>query len=158
MKTCTRCLQRKSLGSFGRRTDTVSTCYESQCRDCKSRRNKKDYQRNKPIRRRRHSEWREKNRMKIREYVRAWARRNPNAIRSNVAAYRARKKSAFVEVVSLEWLLQRQNYYCGICEGTIFDNPSIDHVLPLSKGGTHEYDNVQAVHLKCNIRKGAKTY
>ncbi len=34
---------------------------------------------------------------------------------------------------------------------------SIDHRYPLSKGGTHTWDNVQLVHLICNLRKGAKT-
>lgn len=31
---------------------------------------------------------------------------------------------------------------------------SIDHIRPLSKGGTHTWDNVQLAHLKCNIKKG----
>lgn len=28
--------------------------------------------------------------------------------------------------------------------------PSIDHIIPLSRGGTHTLDNVQLAHLKCN--------
>lgn len=28
--------------------------------------------------------------------------------------------------------------------------PSIDHIIPLSQGGTHTLDNVQLAHLKCN--------
>lgn len=34
---------------------------------------------------------------------------------------------------------------------------SMDHVHPLSLGGTHTWDNIQLVHLVCNLRKGAKT-
>ncbi len=32
---------------------------------------------------------------------------------------------------------------------------SLDHILPLSKGGAHDQDNVQWAHLVCNLRKGA---
>lgn len=33
---------------------------------------------------------------------------------------------------------------------------SLDHIIPLSRGGHHTADNVQAAHLACNHRKGAK--
>jgi 5-methylcytosine-specific restriction endonuclease McrA len=32
----------------------------------------------------------------------------------------------------------------------------LDHVIPLSKGGEHSYDNVQVTHPSCNRKKGAK--
>jgi 5-methylcytosine-specific restriction endonuclease McrA len=32
--------------------------------------------------------------------------------------------------------------------------PTIDHVIPLAKGGTHEPANVQAAHFLCNSIKG----
>lgn len=35
--------------------------------------------------------------------------------------------------------------------------PSIDHIIPLSKGGTHTWDNVQLLCRKCNYEKGNKT-
>jgi 5-methylcytosine-specific restriction endonuclease McrA len=28
------------------------------------------------------------------------------------------------------------------------------YIVPLSKGGTHTYDNVQCAHFGCNSRKG----
>ena len=34
--------------------------------------------------------------------------------------------------------------------------PSIDHVVPLSKGGTHTWDNVHLAHKRCNMVKGNK--
>lgn len=34
--------------------------------------------------------------------------------------------------------------------------PSIDHVIPLSKGGEHSWNNVRLAHLACNSSKGAK--
>lgn len=35
-------------------------------------------------------------------------------------------------------------------------SPSIDHVIPLSRGGTHSMSNVQSAHLGCNSRKADK--
>lgn len=34
--------------------------------------------------------------------------------------------------------------------------PSVDHVVPLAKGGTHTWDNVRLAHMKCNSAKGYK--
>lgn len=34
--------------------------------------------------------------------------------------------------------------------------PSIDHVIPLSRGGCHSWDNVRLAHLGCNARKHNK--
>ena len=34
--------------------------------------------------------------------------------------------------------------------------PSIDHVIPLAKGGLHEWDNVKLAHRRCNYLKRDK--
>ena len=31
--------------------------------------------------------------------------------------------------------------------------PTVDHILPLAKGGTHTWDNVQLAHWSCNSDK-----
>ena len=36
------------------------------------------------------------------------------------------------------------------------DYPSMDHIIPLVKGGYHTWDNVQLVCRGCNNKKGAK--
>lgn len=33
---------------------------------------------------------------------------------------------------------------------------TIDHIIPLSKGGTHTYNNVQLAHYICNSKKSDK--
>lgn len=35
--------------------------------------------------------------------------------------------------------------------------PSIDHIIPVSKGGTHTWDNVQLAHVGCNAKKSDTT-
>lgn len=56
---------------------------------------------------------------------------------------------------------RRDNWTCGICAEPIHpdcaypskDSASLDHVIPISRGGPHLYSNVQAAHLGCNIAK-----
>ena len=31
--------------------------------------------------------------------------------------------------------------------------PTLDHIIPLSKGGSHTWDNVQLAHMGCNAGK-----
>lgn len=35
---------------------------------------------------------------------------------------------------------------------------SIDHIVPLSQGGTNDLTNLQLAHLRCNLRKRATTH
>ena len=47
---------------------------------------------------------------------------------------------------------------CGIC-GKAYkksDKRSLDHIIPLTKGGTHDIFNVQSAHMRCNTIKNAR--
>ncbi len=47
---------------------------------------------------------------------------------------------------------------CTICKAWVKPkHASMDHIIPLSKGGTHTWPNIQLVHLVCNLRKGNRT-
>lgn len=66
--------------------------------------------------------------------------------------------------VTLEAVFEKFNGQCCICNNKLsFDfeitsncYPSIDHIIPLSRGGFHEWNNVQLLCRGCNIKKGAK--
>lgn len=45
------------------------------------------------------------------------------------------------------------NFECGKLSN---DYPSMDHIIPLSKGGHHTWDNIQLLCRGCNFKKGAK--
>lgn len=78
--------------------------------------------------------------------------------------YRARKRGATVERVRREEIFERDSWMCGICGDPIpkearHPSPlsaSLDHVIPLSKGGDHSMSNTQASHLRCNVSKGGR--
>lgn len=73
--------------------------------------------------------------------------------------------------ITLRRLFKRDNGICYICGGRCDfsdwrlsgngkrypgeKHPSIDHVIPIARGGLHSWDNVRLAHWGCNIRKGA---
>lgn len=48
--------------------------------------------------------------------------------------------------------------FCALCNEPLSKaKTSIDHIMPLSKGGEERLENYQLVHIRCNHRKGSKT-
>lgn len=67
------------------------------------------------------------------------------------------------EIVDYE-VFERDGWICQIC-GESVDlvlrwpdrmSASIDHIIPITKGGIHSNENVQLAHLSCNSRKGKR--
>lgn len=78
---------------------------------------------------------------------------------------RARHAAAFVEHVTVPQLVERDGWECKLCGDTIdrakrfpdFYAATIDHIVPLAKGGKHELSNTQLAHYICNTRKRDRT-
>jgi hypothetical protein len=91
-----------------------------------------------------------------RQHMQSFLAHNANARR------RARKTKAFRAIVYRRQIAIRDGWRCQICHKRIdptrvFPHPlsfSLDHILPLAAGGTHEPANVQAAHFLCNSTKG----
>lgn len=74
----------------------------------------------------------------------------------------ARKRDAYVADVYRAEIYKRDGYRCQICGKRLAMKqdvphpkaPTIDHIIPISRGGTHEPANVQAAHFGCNSAKG----
>lgn len=68
-----------------------------------------------------------------------------------------RRRAQLAITVRRDEVIARDGYVCGICGGGVApDQMSIDHIVPISRGGTDDLDNLQAAHRSCNSRKGAK--
>jgi hypothetical protein len=53
--------------------------------------------------------------------------------------------------IARERILRRDGGKCGYCGST--DNLEVDHIIPLSKGGSHSEDNFQTLCRPCNRKK-----
>lgn len=68
----------------------------------------------------------------------------------------ARKRKRSPAAVRL-LLGARQNGRCPICGNVLQPRHiHVDHIVPLSLGGTNRLSNLQATCDACNLRKGAK--
>lgn len=97
---------------------------------------------------------------KDRETRKIWRKNNPGKIRANNAKRRGLLKVATPEPFTKEDvdnLRIRQNencFYCGIkmtAEGRLKE--TIDHIVPVSKGGTHTAANIVLGCWECNMSK-----
>ena len=53
--------------------------------------------------------------------------------------------------------LKKTTTHCPICQRVlVYTNESLDHIIPLSKGGKHSKNNVRIICLWCNLDKGSK--
>lgn len=108
---------------------------------------------------------RETNKEKIKAYDRAYCKANPDKNRASVHKHRALKYQTQVEPINDKRIFIRDGWICQICRQKVdkklkYPNPksaSLDHIIPLSKGGTHTHNNVQLAHLKCNMEKYINT-
>lgn len=77
------------------------------------------------------------------------------------------KTSEYDEGVTLKKVRAKYHDVCQICGLMVDDTaivnghikrlyPTIDHIVPLSKGGTHTWKNVRLAHMSCNAGKRDK--
>jgi len=100
----------------------------------------------------------------------AWKLQNPEAIKSALERYRlqhlpkmaekahkyrARKRSNGVYQVSEKELIKLYSSPCIACGTT--ERVTVDHIIPIVRGGRHSIGNLQPLCLSCNSSKNAKT-
>ncbi|XP_011622763.1 uncharacterized protein LOC18421442 isoform X2 [Amborella trichopoda] len=65
------------------------------------------------------------------------------------------KKRRVKHTLSRKNIFYRDSFACQYCSST--ENLTIDHVLPISRGGEWEWENLVTACSKCNSKKGQKT-
>lgn len=181
---CTACQTALPVSEFFPRRNRPSG-YLSECKDCTSRRSKEWRRRNPDkvvaINRRNYDRERrvEYNRRWIaanpeikREQCRRWRANNPEKVRlSHLRYYAENKQAAFDRYLvrrarkagaagacSREQLSARWNYYggrCWICGAVAGE---VDHVIPLSCGGSNWPANLRPACGFCNRSKGTRDW
>ena len=88
-------------------------------------------------------------------------KRYPAAFAAKDARRRMKLAQATVEVFDPMEVFDRDRWVCQLCNEPVdrdaeYPDPgyrSLDHVVPISKGGEHSRRNTQLAHLGCNIAK-----
>lgn len=90
--------------------------------------------------------------------------KNPERFKTAAHRRRALVNLAFVEDVKLLEVANRDRWICHLCNEPVEKNlknrnpkmGSLDHVIPISKGGKHSYENTKLSHYECNLIKHNK--
>lgn len=90
-----------------------------------------------------------------RQLVRDSRKRHPETRRANELRRSARKRGAPIcDFTADQWKAMKElyQYRCAYC-GKKLQRLTQDHVTPLSKGGSHTWDNIVPACLPCNLKK-----
>lgn len=105
--------------------------------------------------------WAKTNRHKVLETSRRWAKDNPD----KRLAHEHRRRSRFLQSegewspADIQTLLTSQQGQCSnpYCRRGIMDCYTVDHIIPLTRGGTNWPRNLQLLCAPCNSSKNTKT-
>lgn len=169
-KHCNLCDQTKHVSAFNKNVtmpDGLRYC----CRDCEKAKGIQWRTQNRERDRRTHRAWaarnkgklkekraiyREKNREILREKNRIYGRQNPEKRREQVMRRNARKRQSTIAPVSYKRIWERDKGFCYLCGLRVDPNDCwYDHIIPLSKGGSHTESNIAVTHSWCNMKKSA---
>jgi len=138
------------------------------CRNCKLRKNREWYYNNKDKANKKHKEWlennkkrvkdttikyRNKNREKINSNKRAYYYKNINKVREINRLYYNNRRIGGDEITSDDWQKIKDAYDNRCIKCGKSNNLTIDHIIPVSKGGKNSIKNIQPLCQSCNSKK-----
>lgn len=100
-------------------------------------------------------------RYRVNNHSKKWHKDHPEAARTGAARRRALMVNApgFFFAENIQRILVSQEYLCAapFCSCSVAITYEVDHIIPLSKGGSNMPDNLQILCRTCNRSKGAKS-
>ena len=176
MKRCGACRVEKAHSDFTK-NKSAKDGLDFYCRECTRVRNRasyarnkekesarkaKAYQENKEAMLARNRRWREANREKERAQHKVYYANNPHIF----AKRGTNRKESWAAIEKFEFskrdyqsLLNRYSNSCAYCKHGFSDDltVSLDHVVPVSRGGTHGAGNLVPSCRPCNSSKNSRT-
>lgn len=87
-----------------------------------------------------------------------YCQRHPEKIRARAAFHRARRMNApgSYSEQDIKLLRKKQKNKCAYCRCSLVNGYEIDHIYPISKGGSNDPSNLQLLCNSCNRHKSDK--
>jgi 5-methylcytosine-specific restriction endonuclease McrA len=101
--------------------------------------------------------WAKANPERVKALQREWVKRNPDYTRAQNSRRRTRITKAGGKFTAKEFkeLCKKHNNKCLRCKKC--NKLTADHVVPVSKGGSSNIENIQPLCMPCNTKKGTKS-
>lgn len=170
-KLCNRCFVEKDINDFSKNSHCTKDGHLNQCKKCVSKKAKEKYNDiTKTLKQKRKEryyadreenirkaiEWGRKNKEKRDIAKRKWREKNKELTNHLTRSYNYRRKKALGSHTLQEWLdlCKKHNNKCAYCKKDC--KLTEDHIIPLSKGGSNNIENIQPLCVSCNSKKGNK--
>lgn len=168
---CLMCGERKAVTEFYRyRYKTAqgkdSFRYDGRCTPCNRQRRRDAWAVDTETKREKARAYKRKNREAINRQMREKRLSDIDAYRTAKRTYQMARKHKLPkgergEQIALTRVVLEEarvgDKYIDAYDGCLIDDPEIDHIVPLSAGGKHEYDNLCVTSKVNNSRKHAST-
>lgn len=154
-KICIHCGENKNIDSFSKNWKY----YKNICKGCVNVYSKSFYKENRDIYQASHNKYYIDNKEKVLNRNKEYHIKNPHISKNKKAKRRMRIENWDDGTITKEFLdnlLKIQNNKCVYCSCDMVDK-QLDHIIPISKWGSHTSVNVQWTCSHCNLSKWAKT-
>lgn len=99
-----------------------------------------------------HQKWRRKNAKSVTYSQKNYRKNHKRKLyEKNNIQYQRYKKAGMVSKETRKYIFERQCSICNLCKKKT--KLTVDHIIPVSKGGTSELSNLQGLCITCNIKK-----
>jgi 5-methylcytosine-specific restriction endonuclease McrA len=174
MKQCTKCKQFfPATKEFFHANHTQSSGFHPQCKICRSKERKERYEINGELERAQMRDYAKNHSKKAVERMREWKINNPKKLAEHNHKYHMNhKEQGRVNVTNRQArlakaqgkhtagdvlrLFKEQGGKCAYCGIELIEKYHVDHIIPISRGGSNYPSNLAISCQFCNESKGAK--